>query len=57
MALLKEVCDKLKGFLRKVLYALDQVDLATAPGKALDQLRDSAALRCSVIDPRRELVN
>jgi hypothetical protein len=40
MAFLKELFAGLKGFLRDGVHAIDQVDLATAQGKALDQLRE-----------------
>jgi hypothetical protein len=39
-AFLKDVFDKLKGFLQDGVHILDQIDLATAEGKALDQLRE-----------------
>jgi hypothetical protein len=40
MAFLRELFDKLKGFLQDSIHALDQMDRATAQGKALDQLRE-----------------
>ena len=39
-AFLKELFDKLKGFLQDSMHALDQMDRATAQGEALDQLRE-----------------
>lgn len=40
MAFVKEVFDKLKGFLQEGIHALDHMNLAVARGKVLDQLRE-----------------
>jgi hypothetical protein len=40
MAFLKEVLDKLNRFFQDLILVLDRVNLATAEGKALDQLQE-----------------